>query len=383
MRAGGTVVLMKGAKSVIMHKCKFGCPLIALDGANVQFEGCSLEGGHTGVGVFASGASTSVNISACRIRYFEECVVVEKGAQVTLSRSTLSYASLAGVEVRGRETPMHGAHSFGSQAPEGLAPMQEHPADLSQPFPMTPVTQTSQASGSEAKAVVSLVLAEGCLFTDMHGSNTWDTSCVWAHAGGAAVLKESAIKGGVWGVCAQGAGTSAHVDGGEMRHPREGGVLVQGGACASVHCCKIFMHELHAELPMLASATGSIVGTSHKTEEQMNNSTRSSRRNGTQGAQSQAPTGRVEFDACMLPMMSRKSSSSGARGSAADAPPAGACEGWKTVWGAVMHGACGSIVSGNGFLDLDGCEISGGECGALLENSGAHTKISRYAHIPT
>jgi hypothetical protein len=359
---GGTVVLMKGVKSVVMHKCKlYGCPIVAMDGAVARLEECMLEGGHTSVGVFASGSGTSVNITSSHIRYFEECVCVERGAQVALGRTTLCGASLAGIEVRGRETATHGMHTLSPQIPEGLTPMQEHPADLSQPFPM-PITQqtTTGVVKSDAKAAVSFVVAENCLFTEMQGSSTWDTSCVWAHAGGAAVLQESGIYGGVWGVCAQGAGTSAHVDRGEMRCPREGGVLVQGGARVSVQRCKIVMNELHASLPMLASATGSTVGSSHKKDPKEKGSRQSS-------SGSSFGCG-VDFDTCMPTMIVRPSPK--ASGEAVGM-------GWKTAWDAVMHGSCGVIVAGDGFLELDGCEITGGECGALLEQAGAHAKVSR------
>ncbi|NJO34077.1 MAG: hypothetical protein HC869_13985 [Rhodospirillales bacterium] len=333
-----------------------------------------LEGGHTSVGVFASGTGTSVNITSSHIRYFEECVCVDSGAQVALMRTTLSGASLAGIEVRGREAAMLGLHALSPQIPEGLASMQEHPADLSQPFPMPLPRQSSSgvsAKGktSDAKAVVSFVAAENCLFTDMQGSSTWDTSCVWAHAGGAAVLKESGIYGGVWGVCAQGAGTSAHVDRGEMRFPREGGVLVQGGARVSVQRCRITMNELHASLPMLTSATGSVVGSTHKKDHKEKGSRHGSSGNGAAGIGCG-----VEFESCIPTMIGRHSPS--------DAGEAGGkgYEGWKTAWGAVMHGACGVIVAGDGFLELDLCEITGGECGALLEQAGAHAKVSRYYH---
>lgn len=363
------MVLMKGAKSVVMHKCKlFGCPIVAVDGAVAQLEECTLEGGHTSVGVFASGAGTSVNITSSHIRYFEECVCVESGAQVALGRTTLSGASLAGIEVRGREGTMHGLHALDPQLPGSLPSMQEHPADLSQPFPMPqPHQKGIKSKPSDAKAAVSFVVAENCLFTDMHGSSTWDTSCVWAHAGGAAVLQESGIYGGVWGVCAQGAGTSAHIDRGEMRFPREGGVLVQGGARVSVQRCKIIMNELHASLPMLASATGSVVGSTHKKEAKE----KGSKHSGIGGVG--VGCGVDAFETCMPMLLSRPSSLSGGKGG----DPGALCEGWKTSWGAVMHGACGVIVAGDGFLELDGCEITGGECGALLEQVGAHAKVSR------
>ena len=191
---------MKGAKSVVLHKSKvYGCPIVAFDGAVAQLEECTLEGGYTGVGVFASGAGTSVMLTSSNIQYFEECVCIEGGAQLKLVRSTLCGASLAGIEVRGREDTMHGLNALGPNGPEGLASMQEHPADLSQPFPMLQPRQhghsstDSKAKPSDAKAAVSYVAAEKCLFTDMHGSSTFDTSCVWAHSGGAAVLQLSLI----------------------------------------------------------------------------------------------------------------------------------------------------------------------------------------------
>ena len=57
----------------------------------------------------------------------------------------------------------------------------------------------------------------------------------------------------------------------------------------------------------------------------------------------------------------------------------GAGGGWATSWGEVMGGACGFVVSTGGFLEVDNCEVAGGECGAFVEGEGSKASVQRCA----